>query len=291
VAETYLQHAEPEQPAIDIEVGLREVGFLVEEIRTANDLELELISSPDDNGLQFRYEAVLASIRERLENFPDPEDLNTIVLNCDGDIFLEVLMSNVRNTLISFQTWLKNVKNFSKSLLIKEINDEKAKTVPNWDNIFVAEKNLNELVDRELSEKISQIKLYECLHDEKPSPLFLQLIRKSADDHLESICDDGGNVFDSQTDRIAHIVDSYEKIFKIPKEEKDFNFENCIENFLGPDICNHPVVTNSKITPDENQILESPLQLKELDDALKNANKKSAPGMDGFSMKLIELCW
>jgi hypothetical protein len=139
VAESYLQHAAPNQPVIDIEVGLREVGFLVEEIRAANDMELELLNSATDQNLQHNYEAVLASIRERLENFPDPDELNTIVLNCDGDIFLEVLMSNVRNTLISFQTWLKNVKNFKKSLLLKEINSEKAALLPNWDSILEKE--------------------------------------------------------------------------------------------------------------------------------------------------------
>jgi hypothetical protein len=59
---------------------------------------------------------------------------------------------------------------------------------------------------------------------------------------------------------------------------------------LGPEICNNPVIKNSKITPEESIDLEAPLNIKELDDALKMSNKKSAPGID-VSMKLIEHCW
>jgi exonuclease III len=291
VAESYLQHADPQQPNIDIEVGLREIGLLISEIRTANELELELKENSEDVLLQHNYEAAMSSIKERIENFPDPAEFNAMSLTCDADVFLEVLMSNVRNTIISFQTWIKNAKNYAKNMLLKKINDEKSKSESNWDSIFELEKQLDMIVDNDLSERISQVKLYECLHAEKPSPIFLQLLKKKGEDDLESICDDAGNRFDTKLERDNFIVNSYEKIFEIPKEEKNFDFENCIERFLGPEICNNPIVKNSKITPAENLMLNAPLTIEELDLAVKKANKKSAPGVDGFSMKLIEICW
>lgn len=41
----------------------------------------------------------------------------------------------------------------------------------------------------------------------------------------------------------------------------------------------------------EMQNLEAPLSLAELDKALKEANKKSAAGIDDFSMPVMVKCW
>jgi Reverse transcriptase (RNA-dependent DNA polymerase) len=68
-------------------------------------------------------------------------------------------------------------------------------------------------------------------------------------------------------------------------------YNDCITRFLGPDIINHPVVQSSIVTADERENMDRPLTLEELDESLNNCNAKSAPGMDGFSNKLIKLCW
>jgi hypothetical protein len=50
-------------------------------------------------------------------------------------------------------------------------------------------------------------------------------------------------------------------------------------------------VQNSKLTIAEKTEMDRPLSISELDNALKIANKKSAAGIDGYSMLLIEKCW
>jgi hypothetical protein len=69
------------------------------------------------------------------------------------------------------------------------------------------------------------------------------------------------------------------------------DYSNCIEEFLGVEILNSPVVANSRITVQEREILDRPLSIQELDESLQNCNLRSAPGADGFSNKLIKKCW
>jgi hypothetical protein len=66
---------------------------------------------------------------------------------------------------------------------------------------------------------------------------------------------------------------------------------NCIENFLGPEICGNPVVTNSKLTLTEQQTFDSELSLQELDRALNKLNENSAGGLDGIPTRFIKKFW
>jgi hypothetical protein len=69
------------------------------------------------------------------------------------------------------------------------------------------------------------------------------------------------------------------------------DYNTCISDFLGPEIANHPVVTGSKLTVQEREDLDSPFTVAELDQSLSDCNLKSAAGSDGFTNKLIKLCW
>jgi hypothetical protein len=58
--------------------------------------------------------------------------------------------------------------------------------------------------------------------------------------------------------------------------------EDCIENFLGPDICNNPIVTGSKIPQNLRDSFEEPISLAELDESAGQGDR-SAAGLDGIS--------
>jgi hypothetical protein len=63
------------------------------------------------------------------------------------------------------------------------------------------------------------------------------------------------------------------------------------EDFLGPDIINHPIVSDSKLSKHEKLELDRPLSIAELDTALQQANIRSAPGLDGLNMNFIVKFW
>ena len=64
-----------------------------------------------------------------------------------------------------------------------------------------------------------------------------------------------------------------------------------IEEFLGQDICQYPMVRDSILTQEEKINLDKELKIVELDNALEHANGKSAPGVDGFTYGFIRKFW
>ena len=61
----------------------------------------------------------------------------------------------------------------------------------------------------------------------------------------------------------------------------------CINNFLGPEISEHPIVKDCILTKTEKMRLDVKFKIDELDCAIKDANMNSAAGIDGLSTKFI----
>jgi hypothetical protein len=135
------------------------------------------------------------------------------------------------------------------------------------------------------------MKLFSGLNSEKPTPIFLSLARSSnSSSKLENILDDSGAPFVSNDARTERIVRYFEDIYKKPDTDIT-NYENCITDFLGNDIANHPMVSNSKLSDSERISLEFPLMVEELDKSVDKCNVRSAPGIDGFSNMFIKKFW
>ena len=123
------------------------------------------------------------------------------------------------------------------------------------------EKTLSSIYDMEVRDKLQDLKKFERLNDEKPTPLFLNLAKKSKpDSSIGDIRKDTGEEFLSNTERNKHIVNFYSSLYR-----NDPAVEGEIEDFLGPDISAHPLVTDSKLTPADRQELDAPLSIEELD--------------------------
>ena len=219
------------------------------------------------------------------DTLPTPELLSTLNLNCKDNIFFEILLGSIRGSLISFQSWLWKVSNSKKASLNSQINSLRDDFLINSARISDLQAELNALTDLEVREKIKSMKLFEGLHSEKPSPMFLSLAKNRNLGKLSQLRRDNGENFASSEECAEHIVSFYENLYKKSPDEEQ-NFTNIIKNFLGEDIASSRLVTNSKLTPAESESLESPLTLQDLDKSLKNANFHSAPGSDGFSNNL-----
>jgi hypothetical protein len=217
--------------------------------------------------------------------------LENLQLTTDGDVFLEVLLSNVKGNVISFQQWVKKTENTLKSRLVNRLNELKLDFNNNQDTIYETENELLMILDKEVSEKAKTIKIFECLNAEKPTPIFMNLARcRNTSKRLSAICKDDGTAYSSDAERNEGIVDFFEKLYKKPETER-VDYTDCIENFLGPKILAHPVVQNSLLTEPEIALLDRPLSINELDESVKKANLKSSPGMDGLCNRFILKYW
>ena len=106
-------------------------------------------------------------------------------------------MGNIRNSIVSFQSWCKKVNNFKKSLLVTRINVLRDDFLVNSDAISALQEELNRLVELEIREKIVNMKLFEGLHSEKPSPIFLALAKNQNAGNLSLMKDETGSDFNS----------------------------------------------------------------------------------------------
>jgi hypothetical protein len=97
-----------------------------------------------------------------------------------------------------------------KSQLIKELNELKLNYEENANEILNVENLLNDLVHRNIQAKVKSMKIFECLNAEKPTPLFLNLAKKTKNNQkLENIKKPDGTPFASDPERNDYIVDYY----------------------------------------------------------------------------------
>jgi hypothetical protein len=304
-ADTYLHHATPgQQPrgAVqqfvfrhghidDIENQKVIVGNLFQRIKEYNDLKMQIETQGQDNLLVLQLAAKNTEITELRELLWDAETFSTLSLTCDDDVFLEVLLSNIKGHVISFQTWTNRFENVKKALLLKEIVSLRSNFAANADLVFEKEKKLLEILDGETLAKVRNMKIFDCLSSEKPTPMFLSLAKVSnSDKKVSAICGDDGIQFPNEGLRANYIVEYFQKLYgKDPNELLDYI--GCIEQFLGDEIVSSRIVTNSKLTAEERLDLDAPLRIEELDASMEHANMKSAPGVDGLSNKFLCEYW
>jgi hypothetical protein len=162
---------------------------------------------------EMTLEGLNTEIKLLVEELPGPNMLNLINLSCNNDVFLETLMGNIRNSIVSLQTWYKKVEQCKTALITKRLNILKGDYLGNQDEIFELETILTGFRDRELEIKIKNMKIFQHLHHERPSPLFLNLIKRNHNKSLTGICNDDGEQFATEKQRNKHIVDTFEKIY------------------------------------------------------------------------------
>jgi exonuclease III len=226
------------------------------------------------------------------------QELRTHVLiqnqkNIENDLFFEVLLNNIKNELISYQSYVFRFIGSKKKHLSDELRRNLADPDPvrNYAIIFDIEKKLQVISEREIESALEFHPTFEHLNGEKMSPNFLRLAKTVTDPaDISLIKDDFNHDFISDRSREDYIVNYYSNIYSLP-ENAPVNFDGLIENFLGNEICNNPIVLGSKLSHDESAALDAELTVAELDKAASECKTRSAPGIDGFSNGFIKKYW
>jgi hypothetical protein len=163
--------------------------------------------------------------------------------------------------------------------------------VNNMDLINDLERDLNVLLDLDMRADLERYRHFDIINLEKMSPRFLSISKQSKKtDSLEVIQKPYGTEFASGADRENYIRDYFQEIYRDKSGENNLP-DNCIETFLGPEICNNPIIAESKLTLQERDFFDSELPLHELDTAANNMNFNSAGGLDGIGGKFIQKFW
>jgi exonuclease III len=290
VCETYILHAEP---AVLGEVNRNSllercgrIKWLIRDCGPPPDLII---------GTEITEEFILA--RERKINRMTVirqglplSDFEQLPLSCEPDIFFETLMLNVKNEVVSHQSFMRKCKISKISDLRKNISNLKVNYIVNGEQILRSESHLNKLVDAEMRSEMQKYRNFDIINMEKMTPRFLSLMKCKNTGSLLKIKKDDGSDFSNEEERYQYISDFYANIFRNDTPDRVLD-DRVIENFLGDEICNQPAVKNSKLTVIEAEQFDNDISIQELDQAINKLNENSAGGRDGISTKFLKKFW
>lgn len=217
-----------------------------------------------------------------LDHIPILEVIESI-LTPDYDVLLQVVLNNVLIRISSFQCRIRHAINSKLNELKMKFSQAKFKD--DWNLADRFERKITEINHDRIISKLKNGPLWHILEGERPSRAFCSLYKNGNKQRdLSTVKDDNGLDFINSDVRNQYISDYFKNLYC----EKPTSIN--IEHFLG-DIVHSPYVQKKKLNQMEKDILDSPLTLNELDESLKNSNKNSCGGGDGFSFLSIQLIW
>jgi exonuclease III len=291
VAETYLLHGTVDRiEGVSKDLLLNSCGVIKTLIRECGPpLELRIGLDPDPELIRDRERKIVRI--QFLINSININALELIPLSCSDLILMETLLLNLKNEVTSHQKFMRKVRDLKKLELIKKIRNLKANYTGNIPEINDAERMLDNIIDAEIRSELERYRTYDILNTEKMCPRFLTLAKaKKNSASLDNIKDDDGQPFASEEARDRYITSFYQNIYTPHPGNMVLN-DNSIENFLGEEICNNPICTESKLTAAECAYFDRVLSLEELDKAVEKLNSNSAGGLDGIPTKFLKKFW
>jgi hypothetical protein len=161
----------------------------------------------------------IASILQNLTEFNIPK-MQALPLSLPDDEFLEILINNLRNDIISHQSHVLNLQKNSKKKLLEKFSNAKKNLPQNLDLITELECKLLVIEENELSFITDKNAAFENINTERITPFFLKVIKGNKDlSSQNSIKNPNGIPFTCDQERKEYICEHFAKIYaKDPNE-------------------------------------------------------------------------
>jgi hypothetical protein len=164
--ECYLNEDNPIKPA-----ALRLVGEATSTIREAGPdpcftaySHATLKDADARNLLMARLELIVGNLRDlNLENSP---------LSISYDNFMEILINGIRNSVISYQSFVSKTVAASKKNIEQKLENLKTDVVNNFDRISQLELDLRNINESELNAELEKNPNFDTLNTERITPFF-----------------------------------------------------------------------------------------------------------------------
>ena len=224
---------------------------------------------------------LLSDIQASIYRHFNPEFLNSFPISVSHNIFFETCCNNLNNDVEKFLSNASKAENF----FVRKLIDQKNSTCPVTS--FQDYKDLENRIDLHyesiIRHKIERSRYYQVLNNEKPSKSFCSLFSNSKKQTscCTQIKDNNGEEFEDKVSQLNYISNYFKNIYT-PRVS-----ELSIVEFLGENLANRV----PKLSEEDKLMLDLPLSVQELDIALKNCNKSSAPGIDGLNNFVLEFFW
>ncbi len=135
----------------------------------------------------------------------------------EADIFMETLINNLRNDVISFQIFIQRTVKNCKKELISKASELKKNYDNNSESIFELETKLHNISHSEILNKIEGCRDFNIINGEKITPFFLSLATANkAEVGMSSIKNDDGSEFSNVQEMKNYVRDYYAKLYTPP---------------------------------------------------------------------------
>ena len=219
-------------------------------------------------------------IRDSILDIPD-EDLQ---LTIDDDLFLEMILMNIRKMTIPYCASKKRDKNKRKDILEKQIQNIKSQFDANpsgelCESLSELNTELEEIRKTELNGLLLRTRCKWIENGEKPTKYFLSLEKRNfVNKNISKLVNKDGNNIYLQNEILEEVKSYYCNLYHSRDHElDDIDLNTLLENIDVP-----------KLTFEQQSILDADITKTEILNVLKNCKPDKSPGTDGFSSEFFK---
>ena len=214
---------------------------------------------------------------EQLDNIPDSELQFTI----SDQLFLDVLLMEVRNTVIGYSVKKKKNDEAKEIQLEKEIVEIDMKTNKTQEDLelkILKENNLKEIRKGKINGIILRTKARWAAQGEKVTKYFCNLEKRHfISKQMFKLINKNGEEIRDTKEMINETKEFYEQLYK-KRKVSDVNIEDIVN-------------TLPKLEEEQAKSLEGKITYEEAASALKNMKNDKSPGSDGMTVNFLKFFW
>ena len=214
---------------------------------------------------------------EQLDNIPDTE----LQLTISDQLFLDVLLMEVRNTAIGYSVRKKKDDAGLEIQLEREITDLDKKeniTEEDLELKILKENNLREIREAKINGIILRTKVRWAAQGEKVTKYFCNLEKRHfISKQMFKLINKNGEEIRDTKEMINETKEFYEQLYK-KRKVSDVNIEEI-------------VTTLPKLEEEQANTLEGKITYEEAANALKNMKNDKSPGTDGMTVNFFKFFW
>ena len=215
--------------------------------------------------------------RESIHDIPE-ENLQFLI---DDQLFLEVLLMEIRGRTISYSSFRKKQQNFKERNLQKEIQALEDQEIFDLETLEVKKKELEEIRLNKLKGSVIRSRAKWIEEGEKPTKYFFGLENRNfISKIIPRIEKENGDIITKQDDILEEICSFYKKLYSQNTDIEEVDLEELLK-YDGI----------SKLKKCESEKLEGLISKSEAGYILKSMKNNKSPGSDGFTTEFFKCFW
>jgi len=224
-------------------------------------------------------------VKKKIQDFKDIHKES----ECNPNVLWDALKCTLAGVCIEYCVRKKRERKGVKDKLMDDI--EKVKIQINDDpsnEVLISqldkmEAELNKILDFETKGLIIRSRTRWMEEGEKSSKYFCNLEKRSSEKKcIFKIKDESGNVISKQADILKEIHQYYHKLYSVTNDVVN-SYDNNEEFLKSIDI--------PKLSTESKNLLDKPISMKEMYDALLSMKQNKTPGYDGFPTEFYIVFW